>query len=117
MTIKLYAVRSDENILPVVEIVEVCEGEDDWGKTIFRAIKPLKYENRLYPYDSFKRTGYVKSNSISDCYSKGYIFHTMSDAVKRIELLTDKKERKMEEIIGEFAEWKARLDNLKVGRN
>lgn len=113
-TFKVYAIRTDGFKLPVIEEVYLYECCDRWGSNVFRTTKQVKSKNELYPYDALYSRQYIKSNSISDCYSKGYIFYSKSFAIKRLEMLMGKHVCKMDKAIEIVADWKARIDFLKI---
>lgn len=110
----VYALRTDENKIPFIEIVQLYESEDEYGKLIYRTLKPVESENVLYPYDYLKSRQWVRPNCISDCYSKGYIFFTKHDAIKRLEIVVNKREAKAEKEWSVIADWKVRLDYIKI---
>ena len=114
--ITVYALRTDENDMPIIQTIDIYKGRSNWGIKYF-PLKKVKTRNKLYPYDtlfpdSYNRKGYLGPSSISDCYSRGYVFYNYSDALKRLELLMNKKELKMEKIVSEFASWKSRIEKL-----
>jgi hypothetical protein len=110
----VFAIRSDEDKLPIIETIKLYTDADEWGKEIFRPLKKIESRNDLYPYDHLKDRQSIKSNSISECYSKGYVFYTMSDAIRRLELLVDKKEVKVEAELSILADFKNRLAHIRM---
>ena len=110
----VYALRTDDDKIPVIEIVQLFEDKDDYNRLIYRALHKVESENELYPYDYLKNRQWIRPSCISDCHSKGYIFYTMHDAIKRLETVVSKREAKAEQEWSTIADWKVRLDYIRM---
>ena len=108
-----YAIRTDNDGLPVIEKFEYYPFQDEYKRQKYKILHPMKYENKFYPYDHLYSRKEFGHATISECYSKGWVFHTESDALKRIELFIDKKRLLMEQKMDEVASFSARFDKLK----
>lgn len=111
---KVYAIRTDDKDLPVIEEITFWRKEGCNKKYYYS--RPSNFGNVLYPYDYLYLSTQtsIGTKAVSDCYSRGWIFYSFGDAVRRLRDVVSKQQRKAEEDMEKAAALAARVDALKL---
>ena len=107
---KIYAIRTDDEDLPVIEELTAFEKKDE-PKTLFFS-RTSNFKNRLYTWDTLHSNAYLSKRAVSECYSRGWYFYSFGDATRRLRAILEKEQTALEKHTDKVARLAARIDNL-----